>query len=50
MLQLLTVILIISIILLYLLLLVNQITLDLYFILPLIYLRLLIKFYMDNYF
>jgi hypothetical protein len=50
MLQLLIIILIISIILLYLLLLVNQITLDLYFILPLIYLRLLIKFYMDNYF
>jgi hypothetical protein len=49
MLQLLTIILIISIILLYPFLLVNQITLDLYFILPLIYLRLLIKFYMDNY-
>ncbi len=49
MLQLLTVILIISIILLYLFLLVNQITLDLYFILPAIYLWLLIKYYMDNY-
>jgi len=49
MLQLLTVILIISIILLYLFLLLNQITIDSYFILPLIYLWLLIKFYMDNY-
>jgi hypothetical protein len=49
MLQLLTVILIISIILLYLFLLVNQITLDPYFILPSIYLWLLIKYYMGNY-